>query len=103
MKLTKKKAIELSIKKWEWIVKEYDKNYSFIENENMMVNDVPELLILSKNNRRCGICDYIKNCNNCPLAQIDFDCGNSESKYDIWCNNETKANAQAVLDLIKSL
>lgn len=99
MKLTKKKAIELSILKWEWIVENHNDSYNYI---NEMLHDIPELKILSAGNLRCGICDY-NHCYDCILAHIDYNCGDSMSAYSIWCADTTKANAQAVLDLIKSI
>lgn len=96
MELTKKKAIELSIKKWEWIV-ENDGS------EDFLLDEIPELNDLSAN---CGLCEkYWKNdafCRKCPINK-DHDCYDKKHLFHIWLYDKTKKNAQKVLDLIKAI
>ena len=96
MKLTKEKAIELSIKKWEWIV----------ENDGSMAGltlAIPELIGLASN---CGLCEkYWKDhafCKNCPI-NYGYDCYDIEHPFQEWGIDNTKESAQKVLDLIKSI
>ena len=97
MKLTKKQAKELSIKKWEYIVGNKGKSNG--------LNEVhPELLKLYCN---CGYCEnYFNNiCKNCPLLiKVNnqwLNCGIGSHPWNIWFNKQTKINAQKVLDLIR--
>ncbi len=102
MKLTKKKAIELSILKWEWIVKNDG-------SEKGLIDAIPEL---EKLKAHCGLCElyvedntirYCYGCPICPKKWYNLGCMKSGHKWYIWSNNPTKENAQKVLDLIKSI
>ncbi|MCK5605320.1 hypothetical protein KAR91_25735 [Candidatus Pacearchaeota archaeon] len=107
MKLTKKKAIELSILKWEWIVKN-NGELDFHE----LIKEIPEL---SKVLSSCGLCEkYIENreyddwCNGCPICiygkeNESHGCTVEKHPWMIWTDNRTKINAQTVLNLIKSI
>jgi len=114
-KLTRKKAIELSIKKWK----------IFVDNDGYC-EDLAELLPEVQNfPANCGLCalyynkqnDKLSHCVNCPI-QLDikdydnydedafiFSCSCVQNKhvFSTWYNNKTKENAQAVLDLILSI
>ena len=106
MKLTKKKAKALSIKKWEWIVKNNGNDVGLSE-------AIPELGYLTF---QCGFCEkyWDNGCNKCPLNINGVTCINKDSLYYKWLYKLTlmkmfkidsysinKKNAQAVLDLIK--
>lgn len=106
MKLTKKEAVELSIKKWEFLV----------ENpEGDPLDKYPELEELIA---KCGLCEKYFNtttlklsvCGRCPIRPKvkDYDgvgCGCLQTKHpwNRWMDYPTSENAQAVLDLIKSI
>jgi hypothetical protein len=98
MKLTKKTAKALCIKKWEYIVAN-DGDYNGLE------NSLPELSFC---NFLCGYCEltntklFNTNCRKCPLYILTGkECFDPDSTYATWRKNQTKANAQKVLDLIK--
>ncbi len=110
MRLTKKKAKELSIKKWGYAVK----NGGKINVDHLRV-DVPELKHLL---HECGYCQIyfydetktISSCGKCPIRPKikDYDdlnesgCEQSKHPHRIWWLEKTKENARAVLDLIKN-
>jgi len=54
-KLTYKKARELSIKKWLWIVDNWDYTKDINFNFSLLLKDIPKLKNLW---RYCGWCDY---------------------------------------------
>lgn len=98
MKLTLKKAFELSIEKWEMIVK----------NNGDHPDKYPKEITCLIN--KCGLCEYNEPrgpdmCNGCPIncgtiGVYGVSCNADEHLYTIWSDDRTKANAQAVLDLI---
>ena len=91
MKLSKKKAKELSLKKWEYIVK----NNGLSEG---LLDKYPELIYLEAN---CGFCEKYEDCPICPLALPgDIYCSSPSHPFRAWSCNPNKENAQAVLDLI---
>ena len=98
MKLTHEEAKRLSILKWEAIVK-----------NNGSSEHLPEILasLLSE----CGYCEkyrdkWNRNCGKCPLnlkgnlTEFSMGCLVPGHPWNIWADNKTKENAQAVLDLI---
>ena len=102
MKLTKKKAKELSIKKWEYIV---GNNGS----EVRLLDTLPELDGL---NDDCGYCEKYKTpgkmylCTKCPINfglhdTYGCSCLIKPHPFLTWNRLKSKANAQRVLDLIK--
>ena len=95
MKLTKKQAKELSIKKWEYIVENGGSSHGLID-------ALPELSGLLY---ECGYCEKYRDCGDCPISlkkgKFKYCCGNFLHPWTNWCDNPTKANAQRVLDLIK--
>jgi len=98
MKLTKKQAKELSIKKWEYIVS----NNGDCEG---LLDKYPELKNLRAD---CGYCEkYWKafgGCGGrCPLNLKGITCSDEPHPWIEWVNNPTKANAQKVLALIRSM
>jgi hypothetical protein len=102
MKLTKKKAIELSIKKWEIFVN----NDGFYNN---LFEILPEVEQFPGNCAFCELYNSIeKQCKGCPIRPDFHDythslftgCFQDKHPYNIWLTNKTKENAQAVLDLI---
>lgn len=110
MKLTKKQAVELSIKKWEYIVKNKGDE-----------SDIKEYMTdLSLMQNQCPLCEkywnytssftkYADICTTCPLiiksilTIDDSGCLQPGHPFLLWNDNKTKKNAQAVLDLIKSI
>ena len=112
MKLTKKKAIELSILKWDWIVETGETG----DDEYDLVHAVPELEGIDEG---CGLCHkYLKinkkvysiTCSKCPIdistknriANV-AGCWQNGHPFRIHDEHPTKENAQKVLDLIKSI
>lgn len=106
MKLTKKKAKELAIKKWEYIV-ENDGSDSRL---TLFVPEVYNMLW------RCPYCELFATnvgqddneyCFECPIRPKIFNiykqpgCWQSDHPFKKWIQNKTKENAQKVLDLIK--
>lgn len=81
--MTKRKAKALSVKKWKWIVKNwnYSKNYEW--NNDQMLKDIPELKDLCAN---CGYCEYTDNvCIDCPLYKLrNESCKSLYSLYNRW-------------------
>jgi len=104
MKLTKAKAKELSIEKWELI----------IANDGKSLRYYPEYIDSLMNN--CGYCEKylnlpstgIKACGKCPLIPKkvtypgSLGCLQPGHPYNKWTHDNTVENAQAVLDLIKN-
>jgi hypothetical protein len=107
MKLTKKRAKELCIKKWEYIVKMGGK-YNFIELEEA----IPQLIGFRFFCAYCELYFFKSNkqlhyCAKCPLVIITHDynfdeggCCQKNHPYELWQKNPSKETAQAVLDLI---
>ena len=95
MKLTKKQAKELSIKKWEYIVGNNGK-------EDGLIKACPEL---EKLIAHCGYCEIYIACDKCPIyfkkGEFRYGCGSELHPWDKWSCYHTKSNAQRVLDLIK--
>ena len=110
MKLTKKKAKELCIKKWEYIVN----NDGILDGERLRFA-IPEISSLPG---KCAYCELYRHtesvkfyyCFKCPLRpkyskdydKYNFGCHQQNHSFKIWYNNNTKENAQKVLDLIKN-
>ena len=100
MKLTLKKAFELSIEKWEWIVK----NNGY-EDTSTLIDDIPSLKGL---HAQCGLCQKYHEaivgqrdgCKNCPLLINVGYCMTNLHPYYEWRMNSNKGNAKAVLSLI---
>ena len=107
MKLTKAKAKELSIKKWEYIVGNGGR-------EEGLYNVYPEMKLLKCG---CALCERFiltqskrfGSCFECPIRPKlkEYDdlewsgCLQDLHPYSTWLGHGTKENAQAVLDLIK--
>jgi hypothetical protein len=102
MKLTRKQAFELSIKKWEAKV-------------NCEAKPVEVVILLNE----CGLCEkyYYSNefnlgqiCEKCPIRSrlganykfTDPGCYQKGHPYFNWTKDKSTENAQKVLDLIKS-
>jgi hypothetical protein len=102
MKLTKEEAIELSIKKWEWIVEEWDAKYRLIINYEKLIRELPKLEFM---NGHCGLCEFHDGeCLTCQLGSgSGSGCDTDGHAWSNWYDNRTKENAQKVLDLIKSI
>jgi hypothetical protein len=70
-KLTLKEAIDLSIKKWEWIVSHNGKM-----DTTELLKDIPELKLKTNlGDAYCGLCKYFDNsgdCHGCPLRGGDY-------------------------------
>jgi len=100
--LTIERAYELAVKKWQYIV----------DNNGKEPDEYPyELKIIKLLLFECSYCemffDIEPKCEGCPLKIFEknpeyysSNCRNDKHPYEIWTKNETKENAQAVLDLI---
>lgn len=111
MKLTKERAKELSIRKWEWIIE----NNGFVNNDRL-IEELPELFDLA---HYCGLCELycfehdseLSHCLNCPIRPkreyynntTNTGCFQRIHPYYIWYNEPNIENAQAVLELIKNI
>lgn len=99
-RLTKKKAKELSIEKWEWWVKHPTKDFE----------DMPLILQDKIKNyfAECPLCELYKRdepCFKCPLYECNEHCGDIYSYYNLFCHIKDKkvlkALAKAILEIIK--
>jgi hypothetical protein len=106
--MTKKKAKELCILKWEYIV---NNNGSY----NGLLNKYPELTNLIND---CAYCELyydtknkkLNNCAKCPIklkteyynSFYDVSCQQTNHLYYAWYKKQTKENAEAILNLIKN-
>ncbi len=96
--LTRKQAFNLSILKWEAIVKD-----GGIEGRNFYTI----MSRLEGLQNECGLCErYLypaHNCSKCPINQELYDgCFSDKHIFSKWLNNKNWINAKAVLNLIKS-
>jgi hypothetical protein len=106
MKLTKKKAVELSIKKWRYILSQCPSKVNGLSGHNDDIVDaaygdidvcIPELKDLRSH---CGLCEYYNmDCVKCELES----CMNDNLWYSTWWNMPTKKNAKKVLKKLKSI
>ena len=103
MKLNRKQAFELSIKKWEAIAR-----------GDKIPQDILDMHIKSN----CGLCEkycntthisHVDNCGECPINIIpfkgnggDFGCNRNGHSHRKYWEDPTTEKAQKVLDLIKS-
>lgn len=100
MKLTRKQAFDLSIRKWEGIV------------EN---GQIPRDILDMNLNYHCGLCEKymdsnfesFERCKKCPICPKEktcdsFGCKQNEHPFLLWALDKNPENAQKVLDLIKS-
>jgi hypothetical protein len=93
--MTKKEALELSVKKWQMIV----------DNNGIYSLDIQRKFAEFTNS--CPLCHlYFKHgdCTRCPinLSGKRYACENGEHPFNDWAGTHSKANAQKVLNLIKS-
>jgi hypothetical protein len=88
-KLTRKQAFELSIEKWELIIKNKGRRPIFPDRIEQLFNS-------------CGLCELYYCTNECPLCLDGETCTWNNHPYNDWACNNSVENAQAVLDLIKS-
>ena len=96
--LTKKQAIDFSIKKWKAIV----------ENDGLALSkEQSQELGIWYLKSNCGLCEkyhnYLEHCVNCPFSNgFDKGCSHPEHSWYNWFMTKTKEAAQIVLDeLIK--
>jgi hypothetical protein len=103
MKLSRKQAFELSIKKWEALARG---------------EDVPDEILDLQLLNGCGLCEKyyhtnsneLSKCAKCPIRPDleDYDdinivgCDQNNHPWIVWSYHRTPENAQKVLDLIKS-
>ncbi len=102
--MTKKEARKLSILKWEWIIKNPDKNADYD-----LSKEIPELQGLDA---ECGYCELYhdgpsggnQRCKECPLAIKPINhrsqCLMDGHPFNLWIEHETTENALKVLGLI---
>jgi hypothetical protein len=110
IKITKDQAFRASVAKWE----------ALAEDQSMLlINDiVVDDFTLRQLRHRCGFCHYympavsdseksivpsIGNCGKCPLVIDGKTCVHDDHPYTIWAESELIEDAQAVLDLIRSV
>ncbi len=114
-KITLTEAVNLSILKWDWIIKNNGDDYIDNTDGTTTVSDaIPELKNLSHD---CGLCEYAnqrdpdfyafsKSCKECPLYKNNA-CGKKNSDWIKWFGNiQTAAkirNATNILNKIKSI
>lgn len=100
--LTKERAIDLSIKKWEAIIAN--------GGNNLTKGDAINLGIWNFSGT-CGLCekykDYEKNdnqCFKCPFnCNLQYGCSNLSHVWFKWYSERNKETAQAVLDALVEL
>jgi len=91
--LTFEKALELSIKKWEYIVEHngYEDDYDEFDYHTFCLwEDLPELDLLNSN---CGLCEYYREndgvridfCHECPLNDKNIDVSYSDTLFICCC------------------
>jgi hypothetical protein len=98
MKLTKKKAIELSIAKWQLHVQ----HNGYCENLDTLLPEIKDFA------GHCGLCELygMNGCKGCPILlnpekQLwQTGCQQHNHPFLIWSINNSVETAQAVLDLI---
>lgn len=108
--MTQKEAIELSIKKWEWIV-DNGGSYSVTE----LIGKFPGL---EDFHNGCPLCELYyetsegkkKRCAECPLAEKykriykdNCGCHMKSHPFNKWCMTYSKEDAQKVLDMLKNI
>ena len=103
MKLTRKQAFELSIRKWEALAR---------------CEGIPKDILRMEMDNDCGLCEKywrtqnkkLQVCAMCPIRQLikgytdttESGCMQRYHPFRVWWYNKTTENAQKVLDLIKS-
>lgn len=115
-KLTKEKAKEISIKKWEWVVDNEGIDDKYDEDTDTFTDVSTALPELKDLTFTCGYCELyhkeirgVQNCKGCPIniPKEDYDskgsngCSQDKHPWTQWNNNECVETAQAVLDLIR--
>jgi hypothetical protein len=85
----------LGLIKWRKIVRDGGKGYKFYGDE--FYYEFCKLL------GRCSYCEYHIACKSCELKYDSLTCEALGHPYEDWFCDQTKGNAQAVLDLIKKV
>lgn len=110
MRLTRKKAIELSIELWTWLAETGQTKRDWVgwdENGGKFSG------ILAK----CFLCEFVcrtskrqnksPTCSDCPYYQkYGYNCQDSKNPYCLWCSNnkvEKKKYAKQFLEQLKTL
>ena len=94
-KLSFDEAKRLSIKKWQMHVDAGGRSFDVVKDTE-----------LSKLPFLCGFCArYYGDCESCEFGQIAGFCNIYEDVdlFSIWGKNETKENAESILNVIKNL
>jgi len=110
--LTFEKALELSIKKWEYIVEHngYEDDYDEFDYHTFCLwEDLPELDLLNSN---CGLCEYYREndgvridfCHECPLNDMnDNICCYEFDRWGSANSNRAKHWAERMLNKLYEL
>lgn len=102
--MTRKKADELVLKKWEWLAKNSDPKKDESENTDAVLKEIPQLKAIRNG---CSYCYLYMDgyCMKCPIFKYDKaeDCTEYDSTYYKWGRHCTKANAKKMLALIKKV
>jgi hypothetical protein len=85
----------LALIKWRKIVMDDGDDFEFRSNDFYY-----EFITLSG---RCSYCQHYINCTSCELEYDSLGCETLGHPFEDWCCDKTRKNAQAVLDLIKSV
>ena len=93
--MTPSQAKDSAIKKWQWIV----------DNDGKYGNILEVLTELNDLEYECSYCDLYRTfeltCQYCPLSSYQrLGCKLKTHPYSIWRIDQTKENAQAMLNLI---
>jgi hypothetical protein len=107
MKIIYSESRELSIRKWQWIVNNW--NYQLDNNENIarLLQAIPKLESL---NNYCGWCEYTLNW-NCSCYCVLYQTSNGDACslwYQIFCDEKTtqgirQENAIKILNACKAI
>ena len=99
-KLTLQEAYKYAVIKWQYIVNNDGESYG-------LRDEYPELINFRAGCSYCELFwDSVTGCKGCPLKARrrvyirEPGCRQPKHSYNIWDDEPTKANAQAVLDLI---
>lgn len=107
--ITRREAIKLSIKKWEWI-EIHCNDYSFkhinSDGYGYLIQCIPELEDL---NSHCGLCELYLNpgsqkkyCTGCPFKKGELTCFDNGHIYQSW-NRRDKYDAHIIANQIKTI
>ena len=106
--MTKEKAKELVLMKWEWLSKHSDPELYEEGNNKRVAHVYPELKLFTA---CCAYCEkyyltfeFKEYCGACPINKkgAKYTCHWPESPYDNWGKNRTTENAKKMLEFLKT-